>query len=83
MPDGERVRARFHYDRPFREATEVSINGSPFVPVLWEPRDIVAGRETLRVGANSLVTRVYTSLIRSFEGSWFDEERHCTRQVGD
>jgi hypothetical protein len=73
---------RFEYDRPFHEATEVSINGSPYQPILWQPRCVRLSTEYLRAGENTLHTRVYTTLIRSFEGQWFDYESHRVREVG-
>jgi hypothetical protein len=36
----------------------------------------------LRIGENRLLARVYTSLIRSFEGQWFDYISHTYRDVG-
>ena len=69
------------FPRPFHEAAEISINGGPPVPTLWEPRIIRFPPGSLRVGTNECVLHVYTTLIRSFEGEWFDEERHATRPV--
>lgn len=71
VPKASSAILRFRYDDldgGFREATEVSVNGSDFQPVLWEPRCIKVSTDLLRVGKNSLTTRVYTTLIRSFEG---------------
>jgi hypothetical protein len=82
LPVAEHVILRFEYDRPFHEATEVSINGSPYQPVIWQPRCVKLSTEVLRVGENTLHTRVYTTLIRSFEGQWFDYETHRVRNVG-
>jgi hypothetical protein len=76
LPDADRVRVMFAYKDPFHEASEVSVNGGPYLPVVWQPRCIELERERLRVGQNTLKTRVYTTLIRSFEGQWFDYELH-------
>jgi hypothetical protein len=73
---------QFEYDRPFDEATEVSINGSPYQPVVWQPRCVRLSTEYLTAGENILNTRVYTTLNRSFEGQWFDYETHQARDVG-
>ncbi len=49
----------FDYGAPFYEASEVSVNGGPFAPVLWEPRQVVLPVAQLRVGQNTLCTRLY------------------------
>jgi hypothetical protein len=36
----------------------------------------------VREGVNSLALRVYTTLIRSFEGQYFDIENHKYCEVG-
>jgi len=71
----------FDYGAPFHEASEVSVNGGPFAPVLWEPRQVVLPVARLRVGQNTLCTRVYTTLIRSFEGQTFDDAAHTYQPV--
>ncbi len=40
-------------------------------------------REQLKSGQNILKMRVYTSLIRSFEVTWFDYDRHVYRDVSE
>jgi hypothetical protein len=82
IPATEHVILRFEYDRPFHEATEVSVNGSPYQPLIWQPRCVKLSTEYLNAGENILRTRVYTTLIRSFEGQWFDYETHQVRDVG-
>jgi hypothetical protein len=69
VPQSSEVILYFRYEGSFREATEVSVNGGDFRPVLWEPRCIRVRADQLRTGRNSLVTRVYTTLIRAFEGN--------------
>jgi len=81
IPAADQVIAQFEYDRPFHEATEVSINGSPYTPVAWQPRCIKLPTRCLIAGENILKTRVYTTLIRSFEGQWFDYESHQYRDI--
>lgn len=68
LPEEEETILRLKYPAGFHEATEVSVNGGEFQPVLWEPRCIRVKTDRLRVGKNTLNTRVYTTLIRSFEG---------------
>jgi hypothetical protein len=82
VPATDLVILHFEYDRPFHEATEVSINGSPYQPVVWQPRCVKLSTKYLSAGENILNTRVYTTLIRSFEGQWFDYETHQVRDVG-
>ncbi len=83
VPSGDRVRVTFDYPDPFHEATAVSINGSPFQPVDWTPREVILPARFLQEGENVLRTRVLTTLIRAFEGQWFDYEAHRYRDVGE
>ena len=83
VPTGDRVRVTFDCPEPFHEATAVSINGSPFQPVDWTPREIVLPTRFLQAGENVLRTQVLTTLIRAFEGQWFDYEAHRYRDVGE
>ena len=71
------------FDRPFEDACEVSFNGGSFLPVLWSPRRVIVPGGQLREGANDVRMRVYTSMIRTFEGQVFDIEAHATRRIGD
>jgi hypothetical protein len=81
IPDGLRVLAQFESDAPFHEASEVSINGGDWRPILWKPRYRVLSADQLQAERNELRVRVYTTLIRSFEGQWFDYARHAYRGV--
>ena len=83
VPDAETVLLRLRYPCTFHEATQVTLNDGPTVPVLWTPRRACYPASSLRVGANRLLTRVFTSLIRSFEGEWFDYDIHAHRAVAD
>jgi hypothetical protein len=58
------------------EAMEVSFNAGPDHGSLWSPRLLKVSRNELRTGANTLRIRVYTTLIRAFEGQRFDYEQH-------
>jgi hypothetical protein len=49
----------------------------------WTPREVVLPVRFLHAGENVLRTRVLTTLIRSFEGQWFDYEAHRYREVGE
>jgi hypothetical protein len=81
LPGSAEVLVSFEYDRPFHEATEVSVNGGPYQPVAWQPRCVRLATSDLIAGQNTLRTRVSTTLIRSFEGQWFDYEVHAYRDV--
>jgi hypothetical protein len=81
LPGAERALMALDYGKPFHETSEVSVNDSPYQPVLWQPRCIELERAHLRVGENTLKTRVYTTLIRSFEGQRFDYELHEYQDV--
>jgi len=79
----EQVLARFVTDAPFHEACEVSINGGPWRALVWEPRSLEIPASELRPGPNEVRVKVYTTLIRAFEGQWFDHAGHCYREVGE
>lgn len=83
VPGDDFVVLELGTDRPFHEASEVSVNGSPFQPVLWQPRCLELPAGYLRRGSNEIVVRVYTTLARAFEGQWFDYRAHEYRQVGE
>ena len=82
LPKSDDVIVKFDYDRPFHEATKVSINGGPYKPVSWQPRCIRIATSDLIVGENIVRTKVYSTLIRSFEGQWFDYQVHAHRDIG-
>jgi hypothetical protein len=76
LPSTEQVALYFDTETPFNEACEISVNTSPWMAVLWQPRCRVIDSRHLTVGCNQVAVRVYTTLIRSFEGQWFDETHH-------
>ncbi|MCD6285404.1 MAG: hypothetical protein J7M39_05770, partial [Anaerolineae bacterium] len=83
VPESPTALVSLETPEPFHEAAEVSINDGDRLPVLWEPRQVEVPTSVLRVGDNSLRVRVYTTLIRSFEGQWFDYDAHRYRDVQD
>jgi len=83
VPQTGSVIVELDYDEPFHEATEVSVNGCGFQPVLWQPRCLTVRADQLRPGRNTMTTRVFTTLVRSFEGKWFDHARHEYRDAGE
>jgi len=82
VPSEERVLVELDHGIPFQDAVEVSINGSPWRAMPWSPYRAVFPSAYLRTGGNVLIIRVYTTLIRCFEGQWFDIAAHCYREVG-
>ena len=81
VPRGNTVLLELITDEPFHEATEISVNGSPFQSVLWQPRCMELATRHLCQGENRLTVKVYTTLVRAFEGQWFDYRAHEYRQV--
>jgi hypothetical protein len=81
VPPSERVRADLVADAPFHDACEVSINGGAWRALPWEPRSLEVPTTALRPGSNEVRVKVYTTLIRAFEGQWFDYEAHCYREI--
>lgn len=70
------------FDRACDEACEVSLGGGPWRAVPWSPRLIPLAPGELAADGR-LRVRVHTSLIRAFEGQWFDAVGHRYRDVGD
>ena len=69
------------FPEPCQEAVELSVNGGEFIAAPWEPRLVRLEEGALRSGANAIVVRLYTSLVRSFEGASFDHDRHCYADI--
>lgn len=67
---------------PFDDACEVSLNGGEWQPVLWSPRRIPLKPDDVRPGTNQIAVRVYTTLIRAFEGQRFDIPSHGYKEIG-
>jgi hypothetical protein len=66
---------------PNEDACEVSFNGGPWHQMLWTPRQIRPSPGELRMGENDIRIRVYTTLLRAFEGQWFDSVNHRSVDV--
>jgi hypothetical protein len=82
IPEGDNLLAHFAFEDTFLEACEISINQSDYQPLLWSPYTCTVSRDTLNEGSNTINIRVYTSLIRSFEGQTFDHETHSYHDIG-
>jgi hypothetical protein len=81
LPEGRDATLRFDCDFPFRDAALVSLNNGEWRELLWEPRSARVPASELLEGENDLRIRVYTSLLRAFEGERFDEESHASRRT--
>ncbi len=77
----EHLLADFITDEPFHEACEISINGGPWWALVWEPRLLELPTSELKPGRNEVRVKVYTTLIRAFEGQWFDYGVHCYQEI--
>ncbi len=81
LPLVEAVLVQVEHGLPFQEASEMAFNDGPWRPLLWSPyRALIPTRELL-VGSNRFHIRVYTTLIRSFEGQAFDIPGHVHRNI--
>ena len=76
VPTSGAVRLELVFPGPFQDAVEVSCNGSPWRPVLWSPYTLQIPAADLREGANEVKARVYTSLVRPFDGLRWNIEDH-------
>jgi len=81
LPPNPSVLIELDVDAAFQEACAVSINDGPFHSMPWLPRRALVPTEQLHVGENRVCIRVYTSLIRAFEGQVFDSKTHAYRDV--
>ncbi len=81
-PPAEHVLLEIAHPLPFEDAIEVSVNGGAWVTMPWSPWRAPLAGSLLRAGENALRIRVYTTLIRAFEGTWFDIPNHVYREVG-
>jgi hypothetical protein len=76
LPDAPRLQLHLETPRSFHEACEVAINGGAPIQLPWGPYRFEIARSDLHPGVNQLRLRVFTSLIRSFEGQEFDDQQH-------
>ena len=78
VPDEGHVRLELAFPGPFQDAVEVNVNGSGWLPALWSPYAVNMPASQVRRGANDVKLRVYTSLVRAFDGlRWsIDEHRY-------
>ena len=81
IPDSDSVVASLDFQATFLAACEVSINHSDWQPLLWSPYTCTIPKDHLNTGTNTLRIRVYTSLIRSFEGQRFNHDIHSQENI--
>ena len=81
IPEGNTLLTHLAFDEPFLEACEIAINNTKYHPLLWSPYTCTIPRDILTTGENTIKIRVYTSLIRSFEGQHFDHETHTYHDI--
>ncbi|HSV27664.1 MAG TPA: glycosyl hydrolase [Sedimentisphaerales bacterium] len=81
VPESGKVLVEFECAPQFQDACEISMNGGRWHRLPWVPRVALVDRSDLRTGENRLRVRVYTTLIRSFEGQWFNTAAHCYREI--
>jgi hypothetical protein len=67
---------------PFTDAADVSVNSGDWHAIPWSPRTALLPAGVLRKGENDLIVRVYTSLMRAFDGTRLDHATHNAIQVG-
>ncbi len=76
LPADPRLRVRLDFPAPLHEACQVIFNGGPAHALPWGPYEVEVERTELRPAGNMLALRIYTTLIRSFEGQEFDLLQH-------
>ena len=81
VPAGDRALVALEFEDTFLEACEVSINGGTWQPLLWSPYTCTVPTDCLQAGANEVRIRVYTSLIRLFEGQRFNHIAHRQEDI--
>ena len=81
IPDNDQISIELNFENTFLEACEIAINNSEWHPLLWSPYACTIPRANLNTGQNTLQIRVYTSLIRSFEGQRFNHNTHSYEDI--
>ena len=81
IPVGESALVELDFEQPFWEACQLSLNGGPWHTLPWSPYACTVPTDALKKGSNSLRLRVYTSLIRVFEGQRFNHHTHRQEDI--
>ncbi|MBD3184987.1 hypothetical protein GF312_22075 [Candidatus Poribacteria bacterium] len=83
IPEGEKFILELKFGIPFQDAVEISLNNSSWYPASWSPYCALFSTSNLKKGKNSLKIRIYTTLIRSFEGQRFDIKEHRYQEIDE
>jgi hypothetical protein len=83
IPETESTLTELEFPVPFQDACEVCFNGNSWYSALWSPYIVSVPVSELTQGTNTISIRVYTSLVRSFEGTYWDIGSHSYRTVGE
>lgn len=81
VPPGDSALVELDFEEPFGEACQLSINDGIWHTLPWSPYACTMPTAALKRGDNSLRIRVYTSLIRAFEGQRFNHHTHRQEDV--
>jgi len=81
IPNSKHLNLTLDFPDTFLEACQISINNSPWQPLLWSPYTFTFPKDNLNTESNILKIRVYTSLIRSFEGQRFNHDIHAQEDI--
>lgn len=80
-PSTAEVRLALKTPNDFQESCEIRVNDSQWKAACWSPYHVTLPTERLSEGVNKVVIRVHTSLIRSFEGEFFNVNEHRNESV--
>jgi hypothetical protein len=83
VPETDNILAELEFPSLFQDACEVTFNDNQWHKALWSPYIINVPVSELIQGTNKIGIRVYTSLVRSFEGTYWDIGSHSYRTVGE
>jgi len=76
VPAAAECVAELELPKEFAEALRISINSGPWRNLPWNPRSFRIAVSELRAGENKLELEVSTTLIRPFDGQYFDAGTH-------
>lgn len=76
LPEVGQLRLELETPKPFHEACEISLNEGAWHALPWGLYPLEIDRSELRRGENTVKIKVYSTLIRAFEGQEFDYENH-------
>lgn len=84
-PGASRLIVDLDLPEGLEDAVELSFGDGPWHPLPWSPRRTVVEASEITLGTGPAGTqvhlRVLTTLVRAFEGRWFDPSLHAYRTV--